>query len=62
MAYAKKTILENLIYSYPGRRKKLSARFSQFSNFADTAVLPFTVVYWFHALLFASYSQEKYVK
>ena len=39
MAYTKNDI-EKCI-TYPGERnKKLQGRFSQFSNFADTAVLP----------------------
>ena len=43
MAYAKKIVYENAVSIYPVRKKKLSYRLSQFRNFADTAVLPFTV-------------------
>ena len=44
MSYAKKMILKNAVSSYPGGRKKLTGRFSRFSNFADTAVFKGTVV------------------
>ena len=37
--------LKNAVSLYPeGRKKKLNHRFSQFSNFADTAVLLCTAV------------------
>ena len=45
MAYAKKMILKNAVSTCPGGRKMVNGRFSQFSNFADTAVLPCTVEY-----------------
>ena len=45
MAYAKKITLKNAVSTYSeGSKKKLKGRFSQFYNFADTAVLPCTAV------------------
>ena len=39
IAYAKKMILKTAVSIYPEGRKKLNGGLSQFSNFADTAVL-----------------------